>query len=286
MEESKYEIEQQIILKNDGPNLASKLALRVALITTREPYQRVVSTKISPEKYNTVSDDYGNIFAEFEFSDIFAGKDVSVRIDYQVAASKLRYSLGPYEERIPVRFLEAERWIESKEGEIVALSQQLTSDKPSSWEKARAIYDWIGGNISYTGYYPKSRGALFALRNRSGDCSEFSDLLIALCRAAGIPARTLNGVTKENASSAAETHDWAEVYLSGTGWVPVDPTWGRFREKRAQYFAGMTADHIIVTTGKNLDLLGGFFNFYYTWQRVGGKTEVSGVQGWQIRKVK
>jgi len=64
---------------------------------------------------------------------------------------------------------------------------------------------------------------------------EFTDLFIALCRAAGIPARGLNGF----AYTADEKrrplglgnwgkdvlHAWAEYYDQKKGWTPVDPTW-------------------------------------------------------------
>ena len=285
--EVKYDIEHEVTLKNEGPGVASRVKLRIALITTREPYQTVVSTEIKPDSYKTTEDEYGNTFAEFEFSDMGAGEEIPVKITYHVAVSQLRYHLGRGEGPVPARFLEPEQWIESDAEEIVALAEQLTKDKLSPGEKARAIYDWIGDNISYTGYCGEDRGALFALRNGGGDCTEFSYLLIALCRAAGIPARFLQGVNPKSPSPAAEKHDWAEVYLVGTGWVPVDPTWGRFKEKREQYFACMSSDHIIVTTG-NPALMGkwctAFHSFEYRWWWAAEKAELSRVENWQIRR--
>ena len=282
--EIKYDIEHETTLKNEGLGVVSRLVLAVTLITTREPYQTVVSTNINPDNCKTTEDEYGNTFAEFEFSDIGAREEISVKITYQVAVSQLGYQLGPSEGPVPARFLEPETWIESNAGEIVALAKQLTKDKINPCEKARAIYDWIGDNISYTGPCDESRGALFGLRNRGGDCTEFSDLLIALCRAAGIPACSLYGVNPERPSPAAGKHSWAEIYLAGTGWVPVDPTWGRFKERRAQYFASMTADHIIVGRGRNIEFLDGLgcAAFCWRWWCKGEETKVSGIQSWQI----
>lgn len=285
--EVKYDIEHEITLKNEGPGVSSRVVLRVALLTTREPYQTVLSTDIRPDDYKTTEDEYVNTFTEFEFSGVGVGEEVSVRITYQVAVSQLRYHLGPCEGPIPTRFLEPERWIESDTEEIVALAKQLTRDKLSPCEKARAIYDWIGDNISYTGYIAEDRGALFTLRNRGGDCTEFSYLLIALCRAAGIPARFLEGVNPKSPSPAAETHGWAEVYLAGTGWVPVDPTWGRFKKERDQYFAGMSPDHIIATVGNpaviaKLHTQLHFFEYHYWW--AAEKAELCHAESWQIRR--
>lgn len=75
--------------------------------------------------------------------------------------------------------------------------------------------------------------------------------MIALCRVAGIPARFVEGVIYKPGTTQQidPRHDWLEVYLPGIGWVPVDPTWGRFKDKRDQYFAGADSQQIIVTTG-------------------------------------
>ena len=286
LEEVKYDIEHEIILRNEGPGIASKVVLWVALITTQDPYQTLVSTNIRPDGYKTIEDEYGNTFAEFAFRGVDVDEEISAKITYHVAVSRLRYHLEPCEGQVPTRFLEPEKWVESDAEEIVALANQLTKDKLDACQKAIAIYNWIGDNIDYTGYCSEARGALFALHNRGGDCTEFTDLLIALCRAAGIPARFLVGVTPVNPSAAAEKHNWAEVYLAGTGWIPVDPTWGRFKELREQYFARMSPDHIIVSKGRNLNLLEGYhyFSYHYWWAEQ--KTEVSNVSSWDVQRTR
>lgn len=282
LEEVKYYIEHEIILRNEGPSIASKMVLRVALITTQDPYQTLVSTNIRPGGYRTIEDEYGNPFAEFEFMGVDVDEEVSAKITYHVAVNKLRYNLGSCEGQVPERFLEPEMWVESNAVEIVDLANQLTQDKRDTCQKATAIYNWIGDNIVYTGYCGEDRGALFALLNQGGDCTEFTDLMIALCRAAGIPARFLDGVTPPDPSVPTEKHNWAEVYLAGTGWVPMDPTWGRSKGKREQYFACMSPDHIIVSKGRNLTLLGGYH--YFSYWRAEQKIEVSNVSSWDIQR--
>lgn len=56
----------------------------MALVASWEPYQRAVLTKISPGNYNKVEDEYGNTFAEFEFSNVNAGEKASVNVAYHV----------------------------------------------------------------------------------------------------------------------------------------------------------------------------------------------------------
>jgi hypothetical protein len=67
------------------------------------------------------------------------------------------------------------------------------------------------------------------LQKGVGDCSEYSYLFVALCRAAGIPARVQAGFAFHRVGEALEDgHMWAEYYLENYGWVPVDATWRLF----------------------------------------------------------
>jgi hypothetical protein len=97
-------------------------------------------------------------------------------------------------------------------------------------------YNWITSEIDKTAYSEKERGALYALHKRSGDCTEFMHLFIALCRINRIPARGVSGyiVTQNKHLSPDELHDWAEVYIDGR-WQLVDPYNGVFMEKEELY---------------------------------------------------
>ena len=51
-------------------------------------------------------------------------------------------------------------------------------------------------------------------------------MFVALCRAAGVPAREIFGIRmgkKPVVDITKWEHCWAEFYLPGYGWVPVDP---------------------------------------------------------------
>ncbi len=51
----------------------------------------------------------------------------------------------------------------------------------------------MAGNIQYAGYTKDDRGALYALKKRKGDCTEYMYLLTALARANGVPTRGIGG---------------------------------------------------------------------------------------------
>ncbi len=81
------------------------------------------------------------------------------------------------------------------------------------------------------------------MRTRRADCVLGSSLLVALCRAQGIPARLLTGYLLHPANIGP--HSWAEARLGTDLWVPFDfgswcysagnvddPEWGGFYRGR------------------------------------------------------
>ncbi|RMG28580.1 MAG: hypothetical protein D6732_18720 [Methanobacteriota archaeon] len=75
------------------------------------------------------------------------------------------------------------------------------------------------------------------LKDRRGDCSEFSDLFISILRGMGIPAFGVLGYVVDLREKNVSYHEWAKV-LTGEGWLPFDPTWG--------YFGSVGISHIEV----------------------------------------
>lgn len=72
----------------------------------------------------------------------------------------------------------------------------------------------------------------FLFETREGFCEHYAGSFVALMRAAHIPARVVTGYQggEYNAIGGyyivrqSDAHAWAEVWLSGQGWVRVDPT--------------------------------------------------------------
>ena len=182
-------------------------------------------------------------------------------------------------------FLEPYIDVESDREQIQALADELAQDQTNPCQTLEALYDYVREHITYNAYEAGDRGAVWALEHGTGDCTEFADALLALSRAAGIPARFLEGVTYRDGGSSDLTqikHDWLEAYLPDHGWVPLDPTWGRFRNKRDAYFARISPDHIIVTVGRNLSILDGYHYFYYAWS--GAEVNVSHEESWDVSR--
>ena len=75
-------------------------------------------------------------------------------------------------------------------------------------------------------YSPAVSTAPDVLKTKSGDCGEHAVLLVALARAAGLPAREVVGLVYGESLGAFAYHAWAEVWLGR--WVALDPTFGQF----------------------------------------------------------
>lgn len=88
------------------------------------------------------------------------------------------------------QFLGTSPQIETTHRDIKRLAQEISQGKATDWEKAEAIYDWVQANIKYK-FDEQLQGALKALKAGHGDCEELTSLFIALCRANGIPARSV-----------------------------------------------------------------------------------------------
>ena len=103
--------------------------------------------------------------------------------------------------------------------EIVSLANRLTSGLTSSWDKAKAIYNYVRDAISYGYYYDTKYGAVGTLHSKVGNCVDQSHLSIALYRAAGLPARYVHG--KCTFGDGRYGHVWVQVLIGDT-WVAGD----------------------------------------------------------------
>jgi transglutaminase-like putative cysteine protease len=267
LESKQYQVGQRFLISNHGPGTPTKHNLWVALISDQPPYQQVLERSITPQSYQIFSDEYGNQIAEFDLVDLPAGESVLVEISYLLKVNRTAYDLSSCRGDLPKIFTKPELHIESGNPQITALSAELSRNKTTACEQVRAFYDYVGNELIYS-YNHKDWGAQAALGEMGADCTEYASLMIALSRAAGIPADYLEGVlylSEATKDLARREHAWLEVYLPEIGWTPMDPTLGRSSVSRENYFATNSPDHIIVTRGRNPSALRGssYFSHIY-----------------------
>jgi transglutaminase-like putative cysteine protease len=132
--------------------------------------------------------------------------------------------------------------------------QRVVGAETNLLSRAQKIFRFVCDSVRYCAeeeYSVIPSLSAKALRTRRGDCGVQSMLFIAMCRAAGIPARWQSGwVTR---AEAWDMHDWAEIYIKPWGWLPVDVSYGLQESTepkiREFYFGHLDSYRLIV----NLD---------------------------------
>lgn len=162
---------------------------------------------------------------------------ISGSADYRVSASSVRtnaallraatFSDYARHSRAYAQWLAPEQYIESRHREIAAVVKSaLPKDYKRSmrpYDAAERLYLEVLRRCRYTTSTNGKPSAVGTLRRGEGDCGYLSSLFVALCRNAGIPARTVNGFTM----GLDRWHVWAEFAVPGHGWVPVDPAYAK-----------------------------------------------------------
>jgi hypothetical protein len=119
------------------------------------------------------------------------------------------------------RFLRDEPELDIEGESITRVADEIRNRASNPADRVRAVVDWVQSNLEYE-MTKGTEAAERTLRSRRADCTEFSNLTIALCRALGIPARRVGGISLS--SDVGILHRWVEVHLGN--WYEIDPTFG------------------------------------------------------------
>lgn len=208
-------------------------------------YQEVALESIIPKPLNVVMDQDGNWLAQYQLSPA-QRLDVTALGSIKLLASPARETLSPSEYAL---YTKEQPFWEVTNLQIKELAKNLKTPK--------AIYEYVVSNLNYNfnrvGIDNPRLGAVGVLGQKNAAvCLEFTDLFIALSRAAGIPAREVNGHahtenTKQRPLSlvADILHAWPEYYDKDKQmWVMIDPTWGN-TTGGTDYFSVFDYDHIV-----------------------------------------
>jgi uncharacterized protein YjfI (DUF2170 family) len=103
---------------------------------------------------------------------------------------------------------------------VAALAKSLTTGSTSTYDSAVSLFNWVRNNISYSFYYNTKYGAAGTLKYRTANCCDYSNLLVALARSAGITARYVHG-TCQFSSGTWYGHVWTQLYVNGK-WYNAD----------------------------------------------------------------
>ncbi len=183
--------------------------------------------------YELTTDNLGNQVLYFLFDIIppYGTKIVTIKADLMLSERPNRLA----EKDLEI-FLRPEKYIEVDHPDIRKVADTLKASTPLA--TARKSFQWVTGSMKYSGYTGNDRGALYALHQKKGDCTEFMYLFAALCRANKIPSKCIGGYICPSNTNLKPTgyHNWAEIYEGGA-WKSVDPQNKVFMENSSHYIS-------------------------------------------------
>jgi transglutaminase-like putative cysteine protease len=226
-------------------------------------------------------------------------KSRKLTLAFEVTRNELRHGALPTGEPAwnPADYAEylAPTILGPTDGAVKQLADKIVAGKTTVLERTKAIYDWTVENMYRD---PDTIGCGLGdvnalLQKPGGKCTDISSVFVALCRAAGVPAREVFGLRlgkKPEQDITTWQHCWAEFFLPGYGWVPADPAdvrkamlveklelgSPRVTELRDYFWGGVDAYRFQLASGRDLVLnpaqAGQPLNtFGYPYAEVGGK---------------
>jgi len=183
----------------------------------------------APGKLDAARDAYGNALHTLVLTKPHGEIHVSVAGEVVTQAlpdGRLFDEAGP----IPLEHFTCATPLTMPDAAIRALAHRVPSlDTPAS---LIALAERIGESVQYRNGPAYAAGtAAQALASGFGDARDFAHLLLACCRARGVPARCVSGYFDAGATEAVAAHAWTDVWAEH-GWVSVDATQAAFAGER------------------------------------------------------
>lgn len=212
-------------------------------IPSDSQFQQIIYRSIEPKPVNITTDKDNNWIASY-----FLAPKQSIDIKAEgtgIVFAAPRNSITDIE---PAKeYLTESKYWEINDPKIINIAK--------SHKTPSEIYDYLINNFTYDYQRVvsgnKRLGAKNSVENpKSAICMEFTDAFIAISRAAGIPAREVNGFAftqdefiKPLSLIADILHSWPQYWdFNRKIWVSVDPTWGS--TTKMDYFNSLDLYHL------------------------------------------
>lgn len=220
------------------------------------PFQDVIFQRMDPKPLNVTLDNDGNYLAWFRLT---RNQKLDVRVFGSAklyTSSKVRNPI--LDEDLRKKYTAEDKYWEKGNPQIIAKLNEILEKESNltEEEKVKLIFQFVVSYLKYDSSRLKENierlGAVTALNNpQSAVCMEFTDLFIALSRAAGIPTRELDGYAYTSNPALRPLsltkdilHAWPEYWNDKRGWVMVDPTWEN-TTGGMDYFSKLDLNHFV-----------------------------------------
>ena len=257
-QERRVHVSFEVTYRVKGRGKLRQLVAYVA-VPREIPGQHILSElKYDPAPTRFETDKWDQKLAVFEIGELGPGDTRRVRWEADFAVFRTRFQLVPETVdtgRFPAgleAYLGDGTKYDLTSPAITELVDKVIAGKKGTYDRARAIYEHLAKSITYD----RSGGwnnAAAVLKRGTGSCSEYTFTLVGMLRKAGIPARYVGAISErgDEASFDDVFHRWAEAYMPGYGWVPLDANaaHGARPGERGHFFGGRSNRHIVTTIG-------------------------------------
>lgn len=274
-------VEYEWVMNNYGPNRAFDLRVNMA-VPEDLPNQKLLSeVRFSSEPSGIVRDRWNQTCALFELGSVDSGAKTGLTLSVEAEVSAIRYLIIPELTGTLDDIPDDIRKAYTADGEryridspyIKELAARIVGDEKNPYWIARKVFDHIIDRLHYEmiGGWDVPE---VVLKRGSGSCSEYTFCFVALCRAAGLPARYQGSIVVrgDDASIDEAFHRWAQVYLPGYGWIPVDANRGDSKSPvtQAKGFGELAGKFLITTqSGGDSEHLRWGYNAHITYKTTG-----------------
>jgi transglutaminase-like putative cysteine protease len=268
-------------VRNFGPGTMETLDAYLAVPTNLDNQKLLAEPTYSPAPTDFLTDQWGQKVAHFRTTKDLAGSTERFSMSVSAQIWDTRYYLFPERvgklDNVPRevrdKYLADDEKFDMKNPIIQKAVKEAVGEEKNPYWIMRKIFRYIITHMEYE----LSGGwntAPAVLARGNGSCSEYTFVFLSMCRAAGLPARYAGSVVIRNDDASIDDvfHRWAEVYLPGYGWIPVDPSGGDSPSPEAQAdFIGHVANRYLITTlgGGNSQYLGWNYNADQSWTSKG-----------------
>ena len=228
------------LLNNDDKTVIKQIALPPDTV-----YQKIYLEEIQPLPLNVSIDTDGNWLADFKLR-TNENLDIKVTGKAKIFSSPINH-LPIYSQNFS-QLIESRKFWETADEKIKKLALELKTPQN--------IYDFVVKTLDYNYEMVSAKrerlGALSTLNDpKNALCLEFTDLFVAISRAAGIPAREIEGFAYTNSPKLRPLsltqdilHAWPEYYDQKENlWRMIDPTWGK-TTGGFDYFKNFDTSHL------------------------------------------
>ena len=199
-------------------------AQMLRLTPRRDGEQHTLAWSIqAPGRRTEQVDAYGNITHLLTLEE--PHREIAIVVSGIVEITRAREILREQGTLSPLVYLAPTALTAASERILALAHAHLLSQAPSR----RRLYELARGVCDSVRYRPGTTtvedSAAAALERGEGVCQDQAHVLIACCRAMGIPARYVSGYLCSNHAGEAASHAWAEVWLGeAPGWHGIDVT--------------------------------------------------------------